>query len=305
MSRKIQKNGRRKSATKIAALVDKGGRLDSEVRKHEVTLSEVRKKLKQAGRLDLARKYLEAPTALRDVAGLLWRNEALVAFQEKDDSDEKSKAVSAADFPEKQFTLTRSDSSPWEKFTVKRSDGKSATMTLPAIEVLVEMRLAKFCANIAERLNARARRNNAVFDEKQFYREFMIESWWMFSLEEWACVFPDVALAGDRDFIEQIVKQFGKTPPDWTNDRDIKSIGVFWHGFELLDTADTIPPLKHWSRKAACEFVRFFNGDDKLSLTAYKERKTRLRLHSEKPKLVTWAEYTRKGSDTHRLVCKR
>src|SRR4030095_12103883 len=62
----------------LPRLVDEFVQRHTELRKGEQRLRELRAEAKQAGRPDLARKFLEAPIALRDLAGFLWRDEPLV-----------------------------------------------------------------------------------------------------------------------------------------------------------------------------------------------------------------------------------
>ena len=59
-------------------LIDEFLQRHMELREAEQQLRELRAETKQAGRPDLARKFLEAPIALRDLAGFLWRDEPFV-----------------------------------------------------------------------------------------------------------------------------------------------------------------------------------------------------------------------------------
>jgi hypothetical protein len=122
-----------------------------------------------------------------------------------------------------------------------------------------------------------------------------------FTFEEWACVFPDAAQALDYEFINRSVERFREHHSAPSRPiSPVRSIGIYWHGFEQLRLSDVIPGLKHWSDRAALQWVRFFEGSDKLSLLGYKKWKSRMRCHSEKPKIIAWARYTREG-DTHCL----
>jgi hypothetical protein len=289
---KARKHQVRKSPSEIAALVDEGARLDSDIREGEQARRELRYKLKQAGRLDLARKFLQAPGPLRDLADLLWYNEAIVAFP-----DAHGRPLSAADFPEKRFRLIHSDV---HVLTAVRSDGQPAMIKLPPIGRLIELSTALLRSKFAWRSKGVQRGRSA----KELFMIEMAPS--LFAFEEWACIFPDAALAGDYDFIERIVARF-RDPRAWPlEDKDLLSIGLYWDSFKALGSADMIPPLKHWKDRAACEFVRFITRtrDHELTLAAYQKRKSRLRLHSKKPTLVTGARYICEG-DTHSLKCWR
>jgi hypothetical protein len=59
------------------ALIDEFVRQNMELREVEQRLRERRAEAKQGGRVDLARKFLQAPAVLRDLAGFLWRDEPL------------------------------------------------------------------------------------------------------------------------------------------------------------------------------------------------------------------------------------
>jgi len=332
VSRKIQKNGGRKSASEIGALVDKGVRRHSDILKGQEAIKEIRDKFKQAGRLDLARKYLKLPTELRELADVLWYNKPLgriswekrkvrfswekkipasftkkVTFSLKAIQTRKTEPASATNFPLKQFTLIRSDGAPGEKITGKCSDRQPAVIMRgpPPTWPLKAAAIAKVASNFFERSKAAQRTRTVFSSPAAALKEMVIQlAPLLFTFEECACMFPDAALAGDYDFIERTVTRYRQ--PDPLEDRDVRSMGLYWYGFEALGAADVIPPLRQWSDKAQCEFVRWHNGpqDDKLKLGAYRERKTRLGLHSEKPTLVTWAEYIREG-DRHCLMCKR
>jgi len=289
MSRKIQKTGGRRRASKIAALVDEGGRLDRKIREDQRRKREIRAELKKAGRLDLARKFLEAPTELKDLAGILWFNEPLVTFKRKD-SDAKTNAVSPTDFP-KRFELERTEGKPLTLHTIDFHE----EIAMP----MLKMALAKIESKIAERV----RRGS----ETDATREMAIKCASLWPLEEWACVFPDAALAGDIEFIKKIIASheqrnvYGVYSELKDHDTDLAAC---WHNSVLLSASgDEVPALKYWSDKAACEFVAWQCGDS-ISMDAYKARKNNLRLHSERPKLVTFANYTRRDKK-HLLYCER
>jgi hypothetical protein len=306
--RKLQPKVRKqthKSATEISSL---SVYLRYDIRKEEEeAIREIRDELKQEGRLDLARKYLYPLAQLKDLAGLFWRNEALAACSHQNHLFfGRFKPALAADFPEKRFTLIRSG----EQITLERSDGKRAKIRLLWFdETFEEMRVAKIASNVAERLKAAQRRGAPSTPHAAAVKEVFIEiAPVFFSFEECACIFPDAALADDHNFIQRIVERYrNRRPFDPFEDRDVRTIGLYWHGFKLDGAAERIlppPPLKHWSDRAACEFVRFKEGNDKVSLGAYKERKKRARHHSERLTLVTGARYTREGG-SHCLKCWR
>jgi hypothetical protein len=272
---KARKRQACQSPREIAALVDEVARLDSRIRENEERLRERRTKLKKAGRLDLARKFLVAPTDLRDLAGFLWRNEAIVTVHEKHGLD--AKKVAPTDFP-KQFALRAG--------TKRYGDG----LTFARIDQLVAAAKAKFLSNFIQR-------TKGPIDEKSVVREFAIQFAWMWPLEEWVCIFPEAALAGDTDFIEKILALHGTGPQSL--DHIDAVIVLNWNGTH----EDTVPPLKYWSDQAACEFVCFFTSED-LKLLAYKKRKQRLGLRSEKPVLVTFAECSQRN-EKRLLSCSR
>jgi hypothetical protein len=272
---KARKRQAGQSPSEIAALVDEGARLHSRIRKNEECLREYRTKLKQAGRLDLVQKFLVAPTELRDLAGFLWRNEAIVTFHEKHGLD--ANKVASTDFP-KQFALRAG--------TRRVGDG----LTFAQLDELIAAARAKVLSNFSQRTKGQIDRTSAV-------RELAIQFAWMWPLEEWACIFRDAALAGDTDFIEKILALHG-TGPQSLDHIDAVTV-VNWNGTH----ENTVPPLKYWSDQAACEFVCFVTSED-LKLPAYKKRKQRLGLRSDKPVLVTFAECSQRNGK-RLLSCSR
>jgi len=272
---KVRKRQACQSPNEIAGLVDEGARLHSRIRKNEERLREYRTKLKQAGRLDLAQKFLVAPTELRDLAGFLWRNEAIVTFHEKHGLD--ANKVAPTDFP-KQFVL--------------RAGTKRVVddLTFAQLDDLLAAARAKLLSNLIQRTKGQIDLTSAV-------REFAIQFAWMWPLEEWVCIFPEAALAGDTDFIEKILALHGNGPRSL--DHIDAVIAVNWNGTH----ENTVPPLKYWSDQAACEFVCFFTSED-LKLPAYKKRKQRLGLRSKKPVLVTFAECSQRNGKLL-LSCSR
>jgi hypothetical protein len=154
----------------------------------------------------------------------------------------------------------------------------------------------KISANFFERLRRTGCRGATVRDwEVALLKEqFIAVAPLLFEFEECACIFPDAALAGDYDFIERCVARFREQEP--LKDQDACTIGLFWDSFGVLRAADVIPGLKHWSDRGAWELYRFISDAEKVSLEAYKQRKSRSRLHSERLKLVDWARLTRQDS---------
>jgi hypothetical protein len=286
-----------KTASEIAKLVDRGGQLQAEVEQGETARRAIRAKLVEVGRADLARKLVAAPVALRDFAGFVWGSEAIVTFGKKNNSATGNMSPAATtNFP-KQFKL--------ERLEGRQSGGVQQTQDFLNRfgDPLLKMALAKWQSNFIERVRGqqKAGKMNLV-DRKAVLRELAIQTASAYPLEEWATIFPDAALAGDHEFINEIVARHtqGARP---VLDTRFSSIAFYWYGFDLLGKAEKIPPLKHWSDKAACEFVGFISGES-LTVSTYQQRKKRLGLHSEKPTLVTWAEHTHDGK-IHRLVCKR
>jgi hypothetical protein len=117
--RQRAKRRARKSARKIdQKFLDEFATRHDRILEGEEWRREARAKLKEMGRPDLARKFLHAPMMLKDFAGFVWREEPLVAVSAP---TANVRAPSAADFPEKQFLLTRDvHGGP---ITVKRSGG--------------------------------------------------------------------------------------------------------------------------------------------------------------------------------------
>jgi hypothetical protein len=130
----------------------------------------------------------------------------------------------------------------------------------------------------------------------------------MYSIEEWACIFRDAAVAGDIEFIEKIIASLRPVIREgrWRlpYSKEDFALAIYWHGFHPVGLENKVPPLKHWSDKAACEFVKFATGNDKLERSNYQMHKSRFELHSEKPLLVSYADYASDGT-TERLTCSR
>ena len=90
------------SKKEIAMLADRAVRLHEICLEGEAAEKEIRAMLMEADRPDLARKFLSAPQALKDLAGLLWRNAALVTFSRRPPEE----LVSSVQYLEN-FTLER------------------------------------------------------------------------------------------------------------------------------------------------------------------------------------------------------
>ncbi len=95
----------------------------------------------------------------------------------------------------------------------------------------------------------------------------------------------------------------GKYTPPAKLDGYYGHIAGYWHDFNLDGLARSVPGLKHWSDKAACEFVRFRSRSD-LKIGNYQNYKKELQLHSEKPTLVSQAEWVHDG-ELDELRCSR
>lgn len=290
-----------KKAGELAALVDQEARLERKIREGHRRLREVRAEFKEAGQIDLARKFLRAPIVLKDLAGVLWFNQPLVPFLESDDSDAKAKTISPADFPER-FELERSEGKPIELHPADFHKEVAIPM--------LKMTLAKFKSNVAERL--RGKSESDVI--KEMLRQWAIDYAWMWPLEEWACIFPNAVLAGDFEFIDKIRDSYKEKRSIFSALGRDTHLALCWHNSVLLSTSgEKVPALKHWSDRAQCEYDRFARGDNKLNLItdekqkkigAYRKRKSRLGGHNEPPVLVRGARYTRDGN-IHRLHCWR
>ena len=240
---------------------------------------------------------LVAPAVLRDFAGFLWGNEAIVTFSNKDNRvTEDISPATAINFP-KQFKLERVEGRE------RSGDVRTQDFLNRFGDPILKMAFARWQSNFIERLRAQQKSGKMnLVDGKVVLRELAIQTAAAYPLEEWATIFPDAALAGDYEFIKEIVARYAEGARPMLDAR-FTSIALYWYGFDLLEKAKKIPPLKHWSDKAACEFVGFISGES-LTVSTYQQRKKRLGLHSEKPTLVTWAEHTH-DSKTHCLVCKR
>jgi len=56
-----------------------------------------------------------------------------------------------------------------------------------------------------------------------------------------------------------------------------------------------VPPLMYWSDQAACDFIRYINGEQ---LELHQKWKSRKRLRSAKPTLVSWRNTSTLGMST-------
>jgi hypothetical protein len=191
--------------------------------------------------------------------------------------------------------LKRSDDDETLGLTKSRED-----TLMSSWDAVKPMIAAKIRSDVLDRHSA-ARRHGEIISEQEMVRELAIETArWRYTLEEWATIFPDAALAGDYDFIRRIVGKWTEPP---AIDLRYWVIACFWHGFESVGLGNRVPPLKHWSNKAARELVAFWCAEP-ISVDAYKALKKKMGRRSEKPKLVTFATYTRRGKE-HLLHCER
>jgi hypothetical protein len=244
-----------------------------------------RTKLKQAGRLDLARKYLRAPVQLNYLTKVLWLKKTPGGpplFQ----PDTRIVFSPGYNFP-KRFDLERAEGEP----PVLHAADFHIEVALPMYRIV----LAKFILG----------QRTAKKSGKTAVREWAIKCAGLWPLEEWACIFPDAALAGDIEFIKKVIAAHEAEPNPFSilNDRET-ILAATWSSSVLLSTSgDMVPPTKYFSDSAARELVRWsFADGEGWSLGAYQQLKKRLGLHKEKPTFVTWATYRREGN-THRLSC--
>ena len=165
------------------------------------------------------------------------------------------------------------------------------------------MWIAKTRADLTQRIRADAKRGGQiVIDSQLLLRQLAIELAPIYPLEEWSCIFPDAAAAGDTSFIEELVASHRRERRPLS--KEYSTLFIFWHGFDAIGYEGKVPPLKYWSDKAAWQFVQFATGNDELTLKNYQQHKTRCGLHNEKPVLVTFADFSNESSIA-RLVCRR
>src|SRR5438874_5146516 len=128
------------------AWIDKTIELNDRILKDEESLREIRAKLMEMGRSDLAQKFLSAPSTLRDLAGFVWRNEPLVIFSTPTPEEEP---VSAAQYP-KNFTLKHMSGENWIELDENwyRQFGGN----------VMRMWMEKTRANLRQRIRAAAKR---------------------------------------------------------------------------------------------------------------------------------------------------
>jgi hypothetical protein len=293
------------------ALIDEFVRRNMKLREAEQRLREIRAELKQGGRVDLARKFLQAPAVLRDLAGFLWRDEPFVIV------DSPAIMFAGALSPMVTARQLPSDAQSYsERFSLEYSEERTRVDRRPPITLtndLFTMHLNKLQHDVRERLIKADKAGRLNGDPvKLALREIAIECAWMLPLEEWACIFPDAAMAEDYDFILRITAAHRDGPTSTAFRGHCGWIARCWDSFEILGLERQVPALKHWSDKAACEFVGFISGERirissqaaNAALAKYQKCKQRLGCHSEKPTLVTFAKYTRDGR-VHRLTCNR
>jgi hypothetical protein len=295
--------GRPETCVVAGSIVDRATAKQAEIVKLEELQRETRRKFIRVGRPDLNRRFLSAPAFLRQLAGVLWRNEPLVGFLTRSQAlkpgtwtTEEEESISALKYPKK-FTLTRRSCENWLQVNEDRY-GRH----------LLQMWAVKKEADVTQRTRARAKRAQNVTDQKSILRQVAIELAPLYSLEEWACIFPDAAAAGDTEFIEEIITSLraqilgGRWRLQFS--KEYVALAKYWHGFHAFGLETKVPPLKHWSDKAAWQFVKFATGNDNLELSNYQIHKSRFELHSEKPVLVGFADYSSNGT-VERLTCRR
>jgi len=100
------------------SIVDRAAAKQAEIVKLEELQRETRRKFVQAGHPDLNRRFLSAPSFLRQLAGALWRNEPLVGFLRRSQAlkpetwRKEEESISALHYP-KQFKLERRSCENW------------------------------------------------------------------------------------------------------------------------------------------------------------------------------------------------
>ena len=273
---------------------------------------ELRAKYVSLGRPDLARDFVVTPTPLRDLADYLWLDKPLVTSESF--SAQTRSTPPSANF-KKEFRLVRRDGAPGNSedgficcpAEWRRRDESARHLADSFAKRLSSawsvMWMTKKNSDLREQI-AKAEKAGKPVAEKSLVRKWALETIWRnFPLEEWATVFPDAALAGDLDFIQEIVRRFKGKDDGLHLATDYLPLAFYWHEFP---GAAQVPPLKHWRDKAACEFIRFFTGKSVQALTIerYKRLKRKLGLHIEKPILVSWTEYKRSGME-HVLTARR
>ena len=302
-------------ASASAAVVDEFLEAANSIREAEREMRNCRLKMIETGRLDLARQMLETPHELKELAKFLWYGEPILIAEETIMPSRPLKSwIRCQVTPRpinrefsKQFLLERSDDGVHDLIDevcqamgeMRRLTKFSADALTSSWDAVKPMIATKIKSDFLDRSNV-ARRGGEVISQQKMIRELVIETArFRYPLEECATIFPDAALAGDYDFIKRIVDRWTEPVP---LDLQYLAIAFFWHGFESVGLGGQVPPLRHWSDKAACEFVSFICGES-LSIHAYKACKKKLGLRSDKPKLVTFATYTRRGKG-HLLHCE-
>jgi len=160
-------------------------------------------------------------------------------------------------------------------------------------------------SRICERLQKRAEGEKINGDFRQaMLRELLIEYAPMIDPEELPRIFPDAISSRDYDAVKRMLDKHREKPPSTLLPFPYRQIAFYWRGFHLLGLAREVPPLEHWSDKAACEIVRFISGGARLELSNYQKCKSILGCHRENPTLISRAELTRDGG-LHRLECWR
>lgn len=290
---------------KIRALTDKGAHLQGKIVQCEQELRALRNEFLIRGRPDVARHFIVTPLALRDLAGALFRGETPVLFRKKIAVEN---APMARNFLAKfsleyrdgeQGLLWRGDDGEVRRATEARLDNHFWTQFT---ELLSEALIEKLRSNFRERVKVarkKGRKDLPSLDDEM--RELTVAMAQAYPLEEWSGIFPDATLAGQVNFIKDIIAGHSHAPSE-TNLPGLR-VALFWRGFEPIGFGDVVPPLRHWSDKSACEFDNFFSKQE-LKLSNYQARKSRFGLRSQAPTLVTYAEYKCNGK-THLLNCER
>ena len=144
------------------SIVDRAAAKQAEIVKLEELQRETRRKFVQAGRPDLNRRFLSAPAFLRQLAGVLRRNEPLVGFLTRLQALKpgtwrtEEESISALNYPQK-FTLTRRSCENWCEIKEDwyREFGRH----------LLQMWAVKKEADVTERIKKAGKRRQNVTDE--------------------------------------------------------------------------------------------------------------------------------------------
>jgi len=280
-------------------------KLETEIEAAEQRLREIRADFKAVGRLDLVCEFLKAPAALKRLADYLWCDKSLRLFGQKCPFPPKLDVALLNRCPQR-FVLQRSDSiEPNRDFAEILMRGDFA-------EQLTDIIFAKVRSKFRGRMRYHAKkRRKSVLDLKALVREWAVEISWLYPLEEWACIFPAALLARDEAFIQEITNI--RSQSDTVLDL---AIAIYWYSWPRQDRhhvglgqaglpslPNDIPPLMHWSNKAACEFVTYRTGKE-ISPEVHKKQQSNFGLRIAKPTIVGSANYKYDGQ-IHSLTCER